>query len=328
MEVFRRSGKREYEYIAYPKLNHVKVGFVDITFRKPHIHREMEMGLVLDGFGVLNLGRRKIDIRKGSMFFINANEAHDVVTGGTSSIRIAYLQISNHFCQDYLHLFRNLEVLENDLISALPVEKREALRGLFLDVLYSYLDNSDLSLLYCMEKICRLFAWLLSNVPYRRYDESMYRSMKRKMTRLMRIVEYIDAHSSEHILLSDISKLEDISETYLSHFIRQNLNMSFQEYLNNLRLEKAVQYILWGNMNLTDISLECGFSDVKYMNRLFQKQFGCLPREFKLSHRMESVQKSMGNENQSYASENLGLTWLDAYRDSWTGEIDEGKTAR
>lgn len=305
---------REYEYIAYPKLNHVKVGFVDITFRKPHVHREMEIGLVLDGLGVVNVGSRKIQIQRDSMFFVNANEAHDIVTTGTTGLRVAYLQVSNHFCQDYLHLFRNLEVKENDLSSLFSAEKNAELRKLFMNVVYSYLDNSDLSLLYCMETICHLFRWLLDNVPYRRYDESIYRSTKRKMTRLMRVMEYIDAHYSEHILLSDIAKMEDISETYLSHFIRQNLKMSFQEYLNDLRLEKAVQHVLRGNMNLTDISLECGFSDVKYMNRMFQKQFGCLPREFKLSHRMDTMPKSADSESQSYASENIGLMWLNEYR--------------
>lgn len=307
------SDKREYEYIAYLKLNHVKVGFVDITFRKPHIHREMEMGFVLDGSGVMNVGNRKIKIQKDSMFFINANSVHEIVTTGMSSVRVVYLQISNHFCQDYMRIFRNLEIVQNDLNSVLSDEKNRELRELFLNVLFGYLDNSELSLLFCLEAICRLFRWLLGNVAYRHYDESTYRSMKRKMTRLMRIIEYIDAHYSERLLLSDIARTEGLSETYLSHFIRQNLNMSFQEYLNHLRLEKAVQQVLWGNMTLTDISLDCGFSDIKYMNRLFQKQFGCLPREFKLSHRMNTVQKSADVENQSYVSENMGLAWLKEY---------------
>ena len=308
------AGAKEYEYIAYPKLNHVKAGFVDITFRMPHIHREMEIGLVLDGSGVMTISNKKIQVGPGSIYFINANEAHDIVTGGPTDLRVAYLQISNHFCEGYLQLFRNLEVLESDLTAALSPEKGAVLEELFLNAVKAYLENGDLSMLNCMEAVCHLFRWLLENVPYRCYEESQYRSMKRKMARLTRITEYIDMHYSERIVLSDLAAREDISETYLSHFIRQNLNMSFQDYVNNLRLERAVQLILHGNMNLTDVSLECGFSDVKYMNRLFQKRFGCMPREFRLTHRTEAVQKSAETELQSYASENMGLIWLEEYQ--------------
>ena len=316
LEVARMPNTKEYEYIAYPKLNHVKVGFVDITFRKPHIHREMEMGLVLDGQGLLTVNGTNIRIHRGSMYFVNANEAHDVIATSPTSIKVAFLQISNHFCQDYLHLFRNLEIQQNDLSGYFDEEREAYLRELLLNVLRTYLDNSDLSLLLCMESLLHLLRWVLQNVPYRYYDESQYRSMKRKMSRLTRIVEYIDMHYSEKIVLSDLARQEDISETYLSHFIRKNLNMSFQDYLNNLRLEKAIQLVLRGNMNLTDISLECGFSDVKYMNRMFQKQFGCLPREFNLSHRMENIQRSESAEDQLYASENVGQSWLDDFMNS------------
>ncbi|MCI8744595.1 MAG: AraC family transcriptional regulator [Lachnospiraceae bacterium] len=36
--------------------------------------------------------------------------------------------------------------------------------------------------------------------------------------------------------------------------------------------------MLLTNLNLLDISLESGFSDIKYLNKAFAKQYGCSPK--------------------------------------------------
>jgi len=60
-----------------------------------------------------------------------------------------------------------------------------------------------------------------------------------KTERLRRILNYIDENYSDKVLLSEIAKRENLSMTYLSHFIKDNLNQTFQEYLNNIRFSHA-----------------------------------------------------------------------------------------
>ena len=136
----------EYEFIAYPKLNHVKVGFVDIDFRRPHIHREMEIGLVLSGNANLIVNGQRYSIQQGSIFFINANEMHNVACQGQGSVRIVYIQVSNRFCQEYLHLFRNLEILQSDLTENITARDNCVLTRLIIETCRYYLDDSELSL--------------------------------------------------------------------------------------------------------------------------------------------------------------------------------------
>lgn len=303
----------EYEYVAYPKLNHVKVGFVEITSRNPHAHRELEMGIVLDGQGLLSTGGDSFELRRGSLYFINANEAHDLLSTGPEALRLAFLQVSNRFCQDYLHLFRNLELLQSDLTGFLDPEDSRELSRLLVSVLRCYLEEGDLCLLHTMNAICQLFSALLERVPYQRFAESQYQAKKRKTARLQRVADYIGSHYSERISLGELARREGVSDTHMSHFIRENMGISFQEYVNNLRLERAVQLILSETMSLTDICMECGFSDVKYMNRMFQRRFGCMPREFSRARLAGEVQKSRAGERQKYASEQEGLGWLEEY---------------
>ena len=316
----------EYEYIAFPKLNHVKVGFVDIVFRRPHIHRELEMGLVLDGRASLTVNGNQFPIGRGSLYFVNANEAHDIVAEDQGRVRIVYIQISNRFCQDYLHLFRNLEVQWNDLTRRLSPQDNLTLTRLMLDVCHAYLDEGSLCLLQSMKAICQLFYQLLSTVPYRHFDEAAYQSRKRKTIRLQRITEYINEHYAEKLSLAALAEMEGVSVTHLSHFIRDNLNMTFQDYVSNLRLEKAVQLIRYTSLRLTDICLECGFSDIKYLNKAFKQQFNCLPRDYRAEYVEERVQQARDSEDQFYASERQGRAWLEgflnAFEDEYRGLAD------
>ena len=59
--------------------------------------------------------------------------------------------------------------------------------------------------------------------------------------------------------------------------------MTFLDYLNNVRFEKALMLITDSNMRMVDICMESGFSDVKYLNRMFEKRFGCTPKAYRES---------------------------------------------
>ncbi|WP_243124629.1 helix-turn-helix transcriptional regulator [Enterocloster clostridioformis] len=117
-----------------------------------------------------------------------------------------------------------------------------------------------------------------------------------KASRMRKIIHYIDEHYSEKLLLSDIALKEDLSLTYLSHFFKDYLGIPFQEYLAKIRCEKARQLLLLTDFPLLDICMSCGFSDSKYFNSGFRRQYGCSPKEYRLNFRHDQLkqqQKSM-----------------------------------
>lgn len=56
-----------------------------------------------------------------------------------------------------------------------------------------------------------------------------------------------------------------------------------------MRCEKARQLLLLTDFSLLDISIACGFSDLKYFNRGFARQFGCSPRQYRMELEQEGV---------------------------------------
>ncbi len=81
--------------------------------------------------------------------------------------------------------------------------------------------------------------------------------------------------------MRDIAEIENVSLPYLSHFFRENMGMTFQDYLNDIRLESALLLIDNKNLNILDVFMESGFSDYRYLNKMFMRRFGCLPSMYR-----------------------------------------------
>lgn len=310
--------KEEYEIVAYPKLNHVRASIVQIINRNTHVHQALELGLALAGEAQVRIGDNAFSITKGSLFFFNANEPHEIIAASQEGVRIAYLQVSSAFCREYLTCFRNLELLRNDLTRYLPQMPLRELTALMIDALMEYLsqEEDDLHALRCICSICQLYSRLLTYVPYRQMSESAYLSRNKKMARLSRITEYINNNYSEKITLEILAERENVTPTYLSHFIRDNLHMTFQEYVSSVRFERALKLLRSTSMCLTDISVVSGFSDVKYLTRMLVKQFGTSARECRTQLRRQIEAPERKGQAQTFASEEMARIWLAEFRDS------------
>ena len=131
-----------------------------------------------------------------------------------------------------------------------------------------------------------------------------------------RIVDYIDHHSSEKLLLADIAEKENLNLYYLSHIFRNSFGMPFQEYLSRVRCEKARKQLILTDLSLLDICLGCGFSDPKYFNRDFRRQYGCTPRQYRqrLSSADQQVEKAQSLTVQDFLDPENSLEILESSR--------------
>ena len=316
------SKKYDYDVLDFPKMRHVIVGVVQIINRNTHVHKALELGLVLEGDAVVRVNDKKFDIHTGSMFFFNANEAHQIQATSRTGVRIAYLEVADSFCGEYCPCFRNLEIPENNISSILPPEELKKLTKLMIKTMIDYMvEYSDLYALRCIGNICRLYSKLLSLVPYQHKEDPTSLARGKKMARLSRITEYIENHYSEKITLGQLAEMEGVSTTYLSHFIHEHLRTTFQEYISSVRFEHALKLLRDTSMSKTDICIVCGFSDVKYLSRMMEEHFSKPARECYNDLRKEVALSEDTNQEQTYVSEKAGRDWLIEF---WNKYISPG----
>lgn len=94
------------------------------------------------------------------------------------------------------------------------------------------------------------------------------------------LLDYIDHHFTENLTLEDAANRMHFSPGHFSKTFKKLMGMNYVTYLNMVRIERAVQLLGQGQYRMTDIALECGFSNIRNFNRVFKEITGYTPTEF------------------------------------------------
>lgn len=65
--------------------------------------------------------------------------------------------------------------------------------------------------------------------------------------------------------------------------IKAVLNMSTSEFINRVRINNAKELIIKSDLTLAEIAFKVGYNDAAYFTRIFKKNTGQTPGEFKAS---------------------------------------------
>jgi len=270
----------EYEVIQHEQLQGMRVLINDITYRSPHMHREFELLMVMRGELSISCRNRRFTVREGEAALMNPWLAHEF-RAISEKATLLILQISPQFCKNY---FPTIEDLRFDWQDLTELQNKAALRSELIQLSKAYFAMQPTYEFACMSRLNQIFRMLLLEVPWRLLDVSEKRQQNISNQRLERIINYIDANSGSKLLLSEIADREGLSVSYLSHFIHERLNMSYQDYLTLIRFEKGRLLVETSNLSVAEICQRCGFSDPRYFNEIYRKQLGCTPKEFRQSN--------------------------------------------
>jgi AraC-like DNA-binding protein len=70
----------------------------------------------------------------------------------------------------------------------------------------------------------------------------------------------------------------------LAHLFKSEVGVSPQRYLNNIRLDKAREYLENGVLSVKEIASEVGISNVSRFCRSFKVRYGTTPKEYRKTH--------------------------------------------
>lgn len=95
------------------------------------------------------------------------------------------------------------------------------------------------------------------------------------------ILDYMDAHISVPISLSDLGGIVGFPPTRFAKAFRNATGKSPYQALIRRRLEAARFALMTGDGRISEISLSCGFSSQQHMTALFSSRFGIAPGAFR-----------------------------------------------
>lgn len=103
-------------------------------------------------------------------------------------------------------------------------------------------------------------------------------------TVVKRVVLLIDADLSADLSLCTLAERLEVSHGYLSTVFRKETGKTLSAYVRERRMEYAAYLLRSTGLQIQTVALHCGILDVQYFSKLFKKEHGKTPTEYRLSH--------------------------------------------
>jgi two-component system, response regulator YesN len=98
------------------------------------------------------------------------------------------------------------------------------------------------------------------------------------------MLDYINQeYRMQNLSLKDIAKEFKISPVYLGKIFKEVTKKSIAESINDVRLKKAVHYLKNTNHSIKDIMEAVGYNNESNFYKLYKKNFGLTPKEYRLN---------------------------------------------
>ena len=98
---------------------------------------------------------------------------------------------------------------------------------------------------------------------------------------IAKAVRYLVANFREEVRLEDLLKLTGMSRPTFARQFKAHSGRSFSEFMNGIRLQAACRELAETDRSVLEISLDCGFNQISFFNRVFRREKGCSPREYR-----------------------------------------------
>lgn len=92
---------------------------------------------------------------------------------------------------------------------------------------------------------------------------------------------YIAEHYSEPLCLESVAEEIGLNPSYFSTLFKKICNQSFVEYLTGVRIRVAKELLRSTELSNTEIALRIGYSSDKYFIRVFKKETGVRPNDYR-----------------------------------------------
>ncbi len=98
--------------------------------------------------------------------------------------------------------------------------------------------------------------------------------------RLGQVIDYIEAHLTEDISLTDIALVAGLSKFHFSRVFKDSLGLPPHQYLTKRRIERAAYDLKQKNLTIAQVAHRFGFTDQSHFTRAFKQIKGTTPKHF------------------------------------------------
>lgn len=95
------------------------------------------------------------------------------------------------------------------------------------------------------------------------------------------LCNYIKSNLEKDLTLVRLAELHHFNPSYLSRFFKQEMGINLSEYIDDSRIRKAKELLMNQELMVREVALQVGYESAHSFTRLFKKQTGMTPQEYR-----------------------------------------------
>ncbi len=110
-----------------------------------------------------------------------------------------------------------------------------------------------------------------------------------------RVMSHIDNNLARHLPLSELANVTQLSNSYFSRAFKGTFGRPPHAFILDRRIERARREMLESLEPLSQIALSCGFADQAHLARIFRRETGFAPSEWRRANRCDASGHPQGH---------------------------------
>ena len=270
---------------------------------KPVIHNIPKLLFFTEGIGRIRIYNKEFNIVPNTLLMIFPWEIVEIiqVEKPLAIMKISYNSVFNNLILNSLNRYKKSKNNIFSLIKKIPVvyfNKIEAktIKNIFYEIKNEVgleslsdfkpffdigkeenaaKDEFDLSTVYITNKLTELII-LIAKKNIR--DEKCANKKEEEETN---IVKYIYAHLNEKLTLNKLSVIFFMSESSISKYLEEVTGFMFNDLLRHMRISKALNLLVYTDLNIEEIAHLVGFVDGAHISNLCSKHLKMSPNKYR-----------------------------------------------
>lgn len=252
------------------------------NYKLPHHYENTyQIVFLLAGKILYQVGEKEYQVSKGGMIVLNTLEEHTLkvleypyeryviqIRPDFFQHEVKYPEVIAVFIKrpaDFSHLLTVTEPVWNYLHDVIREMEKE------------YLNRKKYWEMYVGADLRRMFITIFRECA----DVLSMMKIGNGVTVAYNVMNYLNHHFAEDISVNSIAAALFLNRDYISHVFKDETGYSVMAYVISLRINRAKLLLAETDRSITDIAMECGYTDFTYFSKQFKKHTNMSPSKFR-----------------------------------------------
>lgn len=265
-----------------PLINHLFITRMGFYPKAQHHYYQRPKGIsqvillyCTDGQGWIQMPAERVLIRAGEVFAIAPGIPHSYGADPQNPWSIHWFHFSGTHCHEVVRVIRDNR---NGSPQAAQVGFSDERIALFDRICDTFLKGYSTSNLLFANLSVPFF--LASFAAPENFQKEF---VNRGVSPTNKAIRFMQDNLSNAITLDNIAQSAHLSTSFFSRKFREDTGYAPIEYFNHLRIQKACQLLHFSDLRVNEVAAQLGIDDPFYFSRLFKKQMGLSPAQYRKS---------------------------------------------